>query len=205
VSVQLSAPFTVTRYTLRHGFSHKHHVLRIWNLEASIDGRQWTVLREHVNDTGLPESGFSTCSWDVDAEGQAFTHFRVHLTGVTSSGDHRLTCSGLELYGQCGGGGRVAHGMVMPPTLPVLGWVAATLAPPPRPSTPHPFQTSHIVPAITPTHTHMQIPAGATMGEIAAAHAARVEQAEQARDQLEVAHAAEVAELTAAVEMAQAR
>jgi E3 ubiquitin-protein ligase HECTD1 len=44
VSVQVPAGFIVTRYTLRHGSNSGSNFLRHWNLEASIDGVNYTVL-----------------------------------------------------------------------------------------------------------------------------------------------------------------
>jgi hypothetical protein len=150
VSVQLPAGFIVSHYTIRHG-SFDGSSMRNWNLEASRNGAAWTLLREHAYDTGLLRTAFSTCSWAVDTEGQAFTHFRLHQTGVNLAGNHFLMLGGLELYGQCGGSGGVAHGMVMPPTLPVLGWVATT-HPDHLPRTD--FQMSHSLPATTTHHPH---------------------------------------------------
>ena len=43
----------LTHYTLRHGQEPKKAFLRYWRLEGSLDGVEWTTLKEHENDTGL--------------------------------------------------------------------------------------------------------------------------------------------------------
>mmetsp|Transcript_22165 Transcript_22165/g.57833 ORF Transcript_22165/g.57833 Transcript_22165/m.57833 type:complete len:549 (+) Transcript_22165:57-1703(+) len=103
VVVQLPAPMVVTRYTLRHGYSHGTYMLGNWNLEGSEDGAEWVVLRQHLND-GSITGAFDTASWDANPDGLAFSHFRIFATGPDSSGHNYLMMSGLELYGRAGGG-----------------------------------------------------------------------------------------------------
>jgi hypothetical protein len=64
------------------------------------------VLRHHVNDTSIAAQQYATASWDVNPDGLAFSHFRIHQTGVNSyrSPSHHLMMAGLELYGRVGGG-----------------------------------------------------------------------------------------------------
>ena len=104
VALQLPLPLAVTRYTFRSDRSGASYALRDWNFEGSNDGVEWVVLRQHVNDTSLPAHQFATASWDVNPDGLAFSHFRVHQTGVNSGGHHFLMMAGLELYGRVGGG-----------------------------------------------------------------------------------------------------
>mmetsp|Transcript_4271 Transcript_4271/g.15743 ORF Transcript_4271/g.15743 Transcript_4271/m.15743 type:complete len:509 (-) Transcript_4271:75-1601(-) len=88
-----------SRYTLRHGSKQNTNVLRSWILEASNDGRDWTLLKAHKNDETLHGTGFATASWPIEDADQAFRHFRVRQTGPNSTGDDYLVLSGFELYG----------------------------------------------------------------------------------------------------------
>jgi hypothetical protein len=72
---------------------------RNWNLEGSTDGAEWVVLRTHINAQVFDRA--KTASWDVDAKANAFTHFRIHQTGVNRNGNNRLNFSGFEIYGTC--------------------------------------------------------------------------------------------------------
>ena len=93
----------VTRYTLRHYVSQSAHYLRDWNLEGSIDGNNWCVLKEHCADTGITGAG-GTHTWTVSNPGW-FQHFRIIMTGPNSTTSYsNLCCSGIELYGHAVGG-----------------------------------------------------------------------------------------------------
>jgi hypothetical protein len=59
------------------------------------------VLRTHTNDQVFDAA--KTASWDVDAKANAFTHFRIHQTGVNRSGNNQLNFSGFEIYGTSAG------------------------------------------------------------------------------------------------------
>eukprot|EP00027_Filamoeba_sp_ATCC50430_P014998 CAMPEP_0168573390 /NCGR_PEP_ID=MMETSP0413-20121227/18504_1 /TAXON_ID=136452 /ORGANISM="Filamoeba nolandi, Strain NC-AS-23-1" /LENGTH=485 /DNA_ID=CAMNT_0008606627 /DNA_START=66 /DNA_END=1523 /DNA_ORIENTATION=- len=85
-------------YTLRHGGSTRADALRNWTLQGSNDGKNWIVLRRHVNDVAL-NAPFATASWPVNNCTQAFRHFRVLQTGHNSSSKNFLALSGFELYG----------------------------------------------------------------------------------------------------------
>ena len=102
VVVQLPVPVVVNRYTLRHGLNATNQILRSWNLEGSMDGTEWVVLRRHENDTSL-NGALATASWDANPDGLAFSHFRIIMTGANFSANHYLMMSGLELYGRIGG------------------------------------------------------------------------------------------------------
>jgi len=104
VALQLPLAVAVTRYTLRHDAHGANYVLRNWNFEGSNDGVDWVVLRQHVNDQSLAAQQYATASWDINPDGLAFSHFRIHQTGMTSYGEHHLMMAGLELYGRVGGG-----------------------------------------------------------------------------------------------------
>jgi len=93
----------LTHYTLRHGQEQRGSVLRNWQLEGSVDGSKWTVLKNHKNDHGLGElkscGTYCTCTWAIHGELNAFRYFRIFQTGVNSSGRFGIFLSGIELYG----------------------------------------------------------------------------------------------------------
>lgn len=94
-------------YSIRHGLSGGDGRLRSWVLEGSNGGcaesglltTSWVVLRVHKNDDALPDKAFSVASWEVEGAVTAYRHFRIRMTGANSSGDWRLLCAGIELYG----------------------------------------------------------------------------------------------------------
>eukprot|EP01083_Nonionella_stella_P268453 907534_1 len=55
-----------SRYTLRH-HAIPDNYLRNWHFEASNDGTNWNVLREHENDTNL-NSPNATHTWTIDVD-----------------------------------------------------------------------------------------------------------------------------------------
>ncbi|XP_044179016.1 E3 ubiquitin-protein ligase hecd-1-like [Acropora millepora] len=95
----------LTHYTLRHGQEQKWSVLRNWQLEGSVDGCKWIVLKNHKNDHGLGErkscGTYCTRTWpiDGDTQGKAFRYFRIFQTGQNSAGKFGIFLSGIELYG----------------------------------------------------------------------------------------------------------
>ena len=90
----------LTSYTLRHGRDKSILVLLNWRLEGSVDGREWTVLKNHENDRGLRElKPYCTCTWTIDGNSNAFRYFRIVQTGMNSSKKFGIFLSGIELYG----------------------------------------------------------------------------------------------------------
>ena len=93
----------VDHYCLRHGSEEGEFVLRNWNLEGSNNNIDWTVLREHNDDTSLAEEEYSESDWDVNsaASNSPYRFFRILQTGKTSSDEDilALVCCGIELYG----------------------------------------------------------------------------------------------------------
>lgn len=103
MAVDLKAARLVpSHYTLRHGRNNGAYVLRHWELQASDDSDNWTILQRHSNDESLVQQAYSVATWPLDAStvaGRSFRHFRILQTGKNTKGDHRLTCAGIELYG----------------------------------------------------------------------------------------------------------
>jgi E3 ubiquitin-protein ligase HECTD1 len=94
--------FQPTAYTLHHGGAVHLGYLRNWRFEASNDGKNWVLLREHVQDTRLQRrSPFATWVVPVAASGSAgyFRYVRILQNGLNQLGTHHLVCRALELYG----------------------------------------------------------------------------------------------------------
>jgi hypothetical protein len=83
-------------YCLRHGNNHSGQRLIHWQLQGSVDGSSWVVLKEHENDQSLPRTGFGVASWAIDGVRDAYQHFRIRQRG----GPAILCCAGIELYGE---------------------------------------------------------------------------------------------------------
>ncbi|XP_015750970.1 PREDICTED: golgin subfamily A member 6-like protein 2 isoform X2 [Acropora digitifera] len=82
----------LTHYTLRHGREKRLSVLLNWRLEASLDGRRWTTLKNHEDDHGLKKDRpYCTCTWAIDGDSNAFRYFRIFQTGKNSSDDENVT------------------------------------------------------------------------------------------------------------------
>lgn len=96
----------VSHYSLRHDVYYSYiyggHFLRNWVLEGKVDdsaNSAWVVLRAHVNDASINRSG-ATFSWSINNSGhQTYRYLRIRMTGVNSTGNHNMVCSGIELYG----------------------------------------------------------------------------------------------------------
>jgi hypothetical protein len=101
----------VNYYCLRHGNNTGRYRLLSWDFEGSNDGSEWTVLMVHKDDNSLPDStgvdaartggeGFIVAAWEVEGVNQAYRHFRIRITGKSSSGTHHMCCAGIELWGR---------------------------------------------------------------------------------------------------------
>merc|ERR1712083_686692 len=68
-----------TKYTLSHNSDqYGGFYLRSWVFEGSLDGVQWTLIREHSDDESLNMPGQSH-SWDTPDIDEYFNHFRVRM------------------------------------------------------------------------------------------------------------------------------
>jgi hypothetical protein len=92
-----------TAYSFRHDASASEY-LRSWDLEASSDGVEWTVLRQHRNDASVSHARAIVCfqlprNQEPDEQDPGHRMFRLMMRGPSSSGtDHMVVCA-LELYG----------------------------------------------------------------------------------------------------------
>ena len=77
------------------------HMPRGWRFEGSNDGTTWKLLKAHANDhtfDGLTMTAYFAVPATKDNE--AYSHFRVVLTGTDSDGSYYLVISCIELYGE---------------------------------------------------------------------------------------------------------
>ncbi|KAJ3451146.1 hypothetical protein M0813_27968 [Anaeramoeba flamelloides] len=87
-------------YTIMHGGNYKADLLRNWDLQGSNDTQNWTVLRQHRNDTSL-NGNFGTASWSIDLQlERGFRYLRLLQSGYNSSHHNFLLLSGIEFYGE---------------------------------------------------------------------------------------------------------
>eukprot|EP00118_Oscarella_pearsei_P011860 m.82979 g.82979 ORF g.82979 m.82979 type:complete len:1034 (+) comp36317_c0_seq1:320-3421(+) len=88
-------------YSLRHGAAGKWSALRSWNLEGSVDGIDWIVLRRHRDDVNL-KSKYATASWPIELPNPPpppLRYLRIVQTGPNSTGGFHLCVGGFEVYG----------------------------------------------------------------------------------------------------------
>ena len=109
-----------TQYSLRHYWSWDTECLRNWRFEGSLDGVEWTVLKEHVEDMALNGKG-STYTWPLPAKfhEQTFSKFRIFQTGINSNKHYYLALSGFEIYGKLISLPNAVAAVVAPPQLSV--------------------------------------------------------------------------------------
>lgn len=85
-------------YTIKHGYNFGSFMLKNWNLEGSMDGTTWKLIKEHKEDMSLASKGYSTYTWPID-ETDSFLYFRIVTTGVNQNGSNHLMLGGIEFYG----------------------------------------------------------------------------------------------------------
>lgn len=84
-------------YTIRNDKSGRYAV-RMWHLEASVDGKAWDVLRIHNNDMSLKQEPGSCASFKLESD-KFYSYFRILQTGRNAMDKDNLALSGFELYG----------------------------------------------------------------------------------------------------------
>ena len=104
-------------YTLRHGGNYIGDSLRNWDLQGSVDGVNWILLRRFAFPLLFPHpfSFLSRHQRDEALKGKYMSHtwkikpqegerplriFRIIQTGHNSSNHNFLVLSGFELYGE---------------------------------------------------------------------------------------------------------
>jgi hypothetical protein len=82
-----------------HICSWDNEALREWKLQGSNDGKKWTKLLSHKNDSSLKTRG-GTATWNVPKPQKSFRMLRVLQTGKNSNEHWYLALSGFEVYGK---------------------------------------------------------------------------------------------------------
>jgi hypothetical protein len=89
--------FNPTHYTISTMLSQSWAYIRNWNLEGSLDGVHWDIIKKHEDEEALKKSNDSAC-FQVQCYGW-YSHFRIHNYGPTERNSNHLCCSQFELYG----------------------------------------------------------------------------------------------------------
>lgn len=76
------------------------HYPRNWRFEASLDGRHWVVLRDHVNDETLSRNRPMAVFHLGSSSAKYYQHFRMAQTGRNAVGTNHLCVCSLEVYGR---------------------------------------------------------------------------------------------------------
>jgi len=89
------------KYTLRHGYTSQGHAMRNWDLLGSEDGKQWDLIKRHVDDMTMGDQKKlqETASWDLSDVKSFYSYFKIKITGNSSSGTDYLMMGGCEIYG----------------------------------------------------------------------------------------------------------
>eukprot|EP01084_Bolivina_argentea_P251681 422197_1 len=66
-----------------------------WNLEGSNDGKNWTIMKKHINNC-------SSGKWSVISN-KYFSYYRIIITSVNNYGTWHLAASSIEFYGSAYG------------------------------------------------------------------------------------------------------
>eukprot|EP00667_Euglena_gracilis_P004979 EG_transcript_5012 len=129
-----------SRHPMYAGFYPRH-----WELQGSLDGKAWTCLKRHVNDTTLNKF-HSVGYWllegpkgaEKEADRTCYRFLRVLQTGPNSFGTNELQLSSFEVYGQLV---YLTHELPLP--RPASAWPAQhTRSPSPPPALPEPPRTT---------------------------------------------------------------
>lgn len=76
--------------------------MRNWEFQGSNDGKNWDVIDSRVNDQSMSDTELlNTASYDITLKKNSsfYSHFRVKLTELNSSGCCYLMMGGCEIYG----------------------------------------------------------------------------------------------------------
>ena len=91
-----------THYSLRHGKRDGKSVLRYWELQGSIDGKDcnWKNINTYRKKREFTEPfPYVTETFSVEGDVGAFRYFRILQTGQHSSKGFGIYLSGMEFYG----------------------------------------------------------------------------------------------------------
>jgi len=85
-----------TYYTIQKDSSD--YCVTDWNLEGSIDSKEWIILRHHADDGESMSCPGKQTSWSINSQ-QRFRYFRVIVAASSAKVNNKLALTGLELYG----------------------------------------------------------------------------------------------------------
>eukprot|EP01133_Synstelium_polycarpum_P014597 gene14597-17258_t len=102
-SVDIGQRFVVcpTYYSMRYAGDSQGSIYaapRNWRLLGSLDGNEWSVLSDHVDDMSLKE-GYSIASWPIHAV-HSYRHLRIQMTGPNQREGNELCVCCFEVYGR---------------------------------------------------------------------------------------------------------
>ena len=83
-------------YTLTHS-QNWFGVIRDWCFEGSNTGKDWTIIKQHVDDKSLSINNSHT--FQIENCEQYYRHFRFYATGRQHHGHWEFTASCIEIYG----------------------------------------------------------------------------------------------------------
>ena len=101
-AVELVVNVVLTHYSLRHGWCNGDGAMTSWNLLASSDGEEWTVIDRRERETALARGGYAHATWPVVACPPA-RFFKVQMVGSHLQGRYYMYCCGFEIYGRVDG------------------------------------------------------------------------------------------------------
>ena len=84
-------------YSMKHDYTG--YVVRNWKFEGSNDGKSWDILKQHDNDTSIPQQFGASASWSLQNINKSYRFLRLTQTGKNSFGDDYFMLSGFEVYG----------------------------------------------------------------------------------------------------------
>jgi len=90
----------VTHYAIKGRGDYDGWHLRNWKLEGSIDGKNWSLLSTHSNDTLVKQNGIA--KWKINIyspQNNFFSELRIRQSGLNSSGSHHLIFQSIEFFG----------------------------------------------------------------------------------------------------------
>ncbi|GAM19224.1 hypothetical protein SAMD00019534_023990, partial [Acytostelium subglobosum LB1] len=102
-TVDLTERFVIcpTYYSMRYAGDSQGSIYaapKRWQLQGSLDGCQWDVLRDHVDDLTLKE-GFAVGAWPVDST-HSYRYLRIQMTGLNQRDGYELCVCCFEVYGR---------------------------------------------------------------------------------------------------------
>ncbi|KAM9985015.1 hypothetical protein ACTFIY_009430 [Dictyostelium cf. discoideum] len=90
-----------TYYSLRYGGDSQGSIYaapKNWQLLGSLDGQEWTLLRDHSNDLSLKD-GYGIAGWEVKSI-HSYRYLKILQTGPNQRDGNELCLCCFEVYGR---------------------------------------------------------------------------------------------------------